>query len=524
MKEHDYKRLFIIVSAVCMALVGALAYLLWGAPKQRGTSTEESSIVVAQGPQTPSMPVTTAPTSDAPLSPIQLPPERLQTIGVRMAAVEMRNVTDKLRAPGNVAVNERQLAYVQTRFPGWIQKVYANAPYQYVRRGQPLFTIYSPELVSTEQEYLLARKNQQAFATDMHGAAAQEGDWLLQAATDRLRQFGVPPSEVTRLEQSGTVLHDIPVDAPVSGYVTEYNALPNQQVQPETRLYTIADLSSVWVVANVFQNDIAGLRPGTPAVVTVDAYPGRTFHGRIEQVLPQVDPGTRTVPVRFLFSNPGVALKPGMYVDVAIAVPLGRRIVIPASGVLSSGTRQVAFVDHGEGRLEPREIQVERRLDDQVVVASGLKPGERIVSSAGFLIDSESQLQAALGSFAPLPATPAPQPGKAPSVAPKATVALTTEPSPPRKGSNTARVTLTGSDGKGVSGAEVTVTFVMPPMPAMGMPGSRIQVKLQDRGSGVYEGPFELSSGGGWTVTINATRDGQTLASKQLTLSATGGM
>ena len=300
-------------------------------------------------------------------------------------------------------MNQRQLAYVQTRFPGWIQKVFANATYQYVRKGQPLFTIYSPDLVSTEQEYLLAKQNQQSFARDAHGTAAHESDWLLQAAADRLRQFGVPPSEIARLEQTGTVQHDVSIDSPASGYITEFNALPNQYVQAETKLYTIADLSTVWVNANVFQTDVGPLKPGMPATITVDTYPGRTFKGRIDQVLPQVDLTTRTVPVRFVFNNPGIALKPGMYVNVSIAVPLGRQLVIPASGVLHSGTRQIAFIDHGDGYLEPREIEVGPQLDDHVVVLTGLKAGERIVSSANFLVDSESQLQAVIGSFTPPP-------------------------------------------------------------------------------------------------------------------------
>ena len=213
----------------------------------------------------------------------------------------------------------------------------------------------------------------------------------------------MPATEIARLEQTGTVQHDVTIDSPASGYITEFNALPNQYVQAETKLYTIADLSTVWVNANVFQTDVGALKPGMPATITLDTYPGRTFKGRIDQVLPQVDVTTRTVPVRFVFNNPGIALKPGMYVNVSIAVPLGRQLVIPASGVLHSGTRQIAFIDHGDGYLEPREIEVGPRLDDHVVVLTGLKAGERIVSSANFLVDSESQLQAAIGSFTPPP-------------------------------------------------------------------------------------------------------------------------
>jgi Cu(I)/Ag(I) efflux system membrane fusion protein/cobalt-zinc-cadmium efflux system membrane fusion protein len=435
----------------------------------------------------------------------------------------MQALNDELRVPGNVEVNEEQLSYVQTRFPGWIQKVSANATYQYVRKGQPLFTIYSPELVSTQQEYLLAKQSRKEFAQDMHGTASHEGDWLLQAAADRLRQFNVPQREITNLEQSGKVQHDIEIDSPVSGYITERNALPNQYVQADSKLYTIADLSTAWVYANVPQTDIGRLKPGNSATVTVDAYPGRHFSGRIDQILPQVDPMTRTVRVRLVFSNPRVVLKPGMYVNVNIGVPLGRQLVIPESGVLQAGTSQIAFVDHGQGYLEPRAVEVGPRVGDRVVVFKGVRAGERVVSSANFLVDSEAQLQAAMGSFAP------PPPGAGAAAAMNAPaqqigIDLSTEPEPPHKGANTVKVTLTGADGKAVTGAQVSVTFFMAAMPAMGMAAMRDVATLADKGSGTYEGPLQLQTAGTWQVTVTVQRGGQTIATKQLTVSATGGM
>jgi RND family efflux transporter MFP subunit len=524
MTERRYKHAFLIALAACLALAGALAYM---ASENAHHAPEENSIVAARGPDVPEQPATTgapSPVVSAPqLTPVQLSPQRLQAIGVTTATAEMRTISNELRVPGNVEVDERRLAYVQTRFPGWIQKVFANATYQYVRKGQPLFTIYSQELVSTEQEYLLAKQNQQTFSTDGHGTAAKERDWLLQAAADRLRQFGVPASEVARLERSGTVQHDVTIDSPASGYITEFNALPNQYAQAETKLYTIADLSSVWVNANVYQTDVGQLKPGTPAIVTVDAYPGRNFRGRIEQILPQVDPATRTVRVRFVFSNPGIALKPGMFVNVSINVPLGRQLVIPASAALQAGEREIAFIDHGGGYLEPREIEIGPRLDDHVVVTKGLHAGDRIVSSANFLMDSEAQLQAAIGSFAP----PPPGGGEAASMnmsTEEVMVDFSTEPSPPHKGNNSVRVKLTGAGGKPVAAAQVNVTFYMPAMPAMGMAAIRKVATLTAQSDGTYEGSLDLPSGGSYQVTITAQRDGQRIASKQLTVNATGGM
>ena len=326
------------------------------------------------------------------LSPVQLSPERLQRIGVKFAEVKRQPVQDEIRVTGNVDLNEERLAYVQTRFPGWIQKVFADATYQYVRKGEPLFTIYSQDLASTEQEFLLALKNHQTLAKTQSGTASQEADWLLDAARQRLRQWNVPDSEIVRLESTGEIQRETTVQSTVSGYITERNALPNQFVQPETKLYTIADLSQVWVYAQVFQTDVGRLKTGDPATVSVDAYPGRTFHGRVQQILPQVDAATRTVRARLVFKNPGLLLKPSMYVNVVLGVPLGTQLVIPASGVLQSGSRQIAFVDHGNGYLEPRQIETGPHIGDNFVVLKGLRAGERVVSSANFLIDSEAQL------------------------------------------------------------------------------------------------------------------------------------
>jgi len=523
-KTRSYQNALAAAVAACVLLAAALVYVLIHQPHVSPAATSAQDPVVARGPDADSQPA--APGSATPTEPaltaLQLSPQRLQEIGVTTAIVQRKVVDDHLNAPGNVDIDEEKLSYVQTRFPGWIQNVFANATYQYVRKGQRLFTIYSPDLVSSEQEYLLARQNQKGFAPDAQGMAAQEGGWLLQAAVERLRQFGVSQQVITDLERSGKVQHDITIDSPASGYIIDRAALPNAYVQPETRLYTIADLSTVWVYANVFQSDVGRLRPDDPAQVTVDAYPGRTFFGRIDQILPQVDPVTRAVRVRLVFRNPGVVLKPGMYVNVAISVPLGRQLVVPASAVLQTGERSIAFVDHGNGNLEPRTIQVGLHLDDSVIVVSGLKAGETVVSSANFLVDSEAQLQAALSAFSPLPQQPSATAGSAPTA--QMQIDFTTTPSTPRKGANTIHVKLVGLDGKPVEGAQVTVIFFMPAMPAMGMAAVHAQAALADKGSGLYGGPLQLPSGGAWQVSVIAQRNGQSVATKQLRVHATGGM
>ncbi len=448
----------------------------------------------------PSMPEQKVETA---LVPVQLTPERMQSIGVRTGTVEYKQLSDDIRATGTVDINERLVSYVQVRFPGYIRKVFANATYQYVHKGEPLFTIYSPDLVATQQDYLLARQSQKALSTSTIDGVATGADSLSAAAEQRLEQWEVPPSEIRKLK----------------------NALPNMYVEPSTKLYTVADLSRVWVYAQIFQNDVSRIKPGDTGQITADSYPGRTFSGQIEEMLPQVDMATRTVRVRLAVANPGLKLKPGMFVDVALKASLGRQLVVPASAVFQSGTRQLVFLNHGNGSLEPKEITVGPRVGDDFVVIKGLEAHQSIVTSANFLIDSESQLQSAAGSFVPPPpgAGANAPPGNAPAAA-QASIEFTTDPNPPQKGGNVFRVKLTGTDGTPTTGAQVTVTFYMAAMPAMGMAAMNTTAKLTEKGNGLYEGNGSLGSGGTWQVTISVQKSGQVIATKQLSVNATGGM
>lgn len=523
MKTRTYQIALSAAVSSCLILSAVLAYLL----SARGSAPSPLvDPVIARGPvaSPPVAPVLKSGSEAAPeppLAPIQLTPQRMQDIGITIATAVERVVSDDLQVPGNVDVDEQRLAYVQTRFPGWIKTVFANATYQYVRKGQPLFTIYSPDLVSSEQEFLLAQQNQAALSGNMQGMAAQESGWLLKAAEERLRQFDVPDATIARIKQTGKVEREIAFDSPVSGFILERNALPNGYVQPDTKLYTVADLSSVWVYANIFQSDIGRIKPGDVAQVTVDAYPGRTFRGHIDQILPQVDSSTRTVRVRLILGNAGLALKPGMFVSVAISARLGRQLVVPSSAVLQSGSRCIAFVDHGGGRLEPRVVQIGPQFDDSIAIFGGIKAGDRVVQSANFLVDSEAQLQAAMQGFMPVAqsqSSASSEPGQ------DMQVDLATEPSPPRRGNNVLHVRLTDSNGHPVSDAKVQVSFYMPAMPAMGMAALRESATLAPKSNGDYKGVLTLTSGGTWQVAVNVQRNGQTLVTKHLTFDATGGM
>jgi RND family efflux transporter MFP subunit len=536
-ENNSYRHAFWIALTTTVVLAIVASVLWWrlshtGPSSQPGNSSvRESMDSMTQTSSANASPSETGSTGDpqagnmqeTPLVPFQLTPRRMQSIGVVLGKVESKPVNTELRFYGNVQVDERREVYVQTRFAGWIRKVYADATGNFIGKGQPLFTIYSPDLVSTELEYLLAKKNAEALQQSKVSGVAAGAFSLFCAAKERLLQWEVSPAEIEKLDQGEKAISDLTIFSPFSGYITQKNALPNMYVQPETMLYTVADLSDVWVLAQVFQSDAGKIKPGDPAEVTVDAYPGRVFNGRVDYILPQLDMNTRTLPVRLVFANPGLKLRPGMYVNVRAKLPMGRQLVVPASAAFHSGTKNLLFVYKGEGSIEPREVELGPQVGDELVVTKGIKAQEQIITSANFLIDSEAQLQAAAGVFIPAP----PGAGQAAAMnAPaqqQASVELTTDPTPPHKGSNIVRVKLTGQDGKPITRANIAVTFFMAAMPAMGMASMKTVVDASDQGGGIYEGKGDLGSGGTWQVTVRAQQNGQTIANKQLTLNATGG-
>jgi RND family efflux transporter MFP subunit len=522
----NYRTAFIIVLVANLALVGALAGFWWTSHHAVGTTTAATPASnPASQPKMSTAPASPPPSAETPLSPIQLSPERLQSIGVKFGVVERKELKDTIRTTGTVAIDERRLSYVQTRISGHIEKVFADATYQYVKKGQPLFTLHSPELVSAEHEYLLAKQNAQNLSQSAIPGVASGMASLLESSRERLAQWDIPPQEIARLETTGQVGETLEIDSPVSGYITERNAVPNVMVQPDTRLYTVTDLSTVWVLAQVFQDDLGRVKVGSPATLTVDSYPGREFRGRVDFIYPDVDITTRTARARLVFSNSRMTLTPGMFVNVSLDVDLGKQLAIPVSGVLQSGTRQIVFVDRGNGYLEPREVQLGPQANDEYVVLKGLQNGERIVTSANFLIDSESQLQAAIGSYASTPSgATTTEPRNSSTTQSAIQIDFSTEPETPHKGTNLYRVKLSTADGSPLTGAEVSVRSYMAAMPEMGMAAMNVVTPLAEKGNGVYEDKVTLDSGGTWKLTITALKNGAALATKQVSLPAQRGM
>lgn len=511
----NYRTAFLAALVLNLAL-GVVAAGLWW--RTRPTSVHPiPPPAMPMGASQAASSASPAPVHQA-LAPVQISPERLQRIGVKIGEVRRQTLSDRIRTVGTVAMDERRLAYVEVRFPGYLQKVFVDSTYQYIRKGQPLFTVYSPDLVSTEREYLVARDSARRLARSADPAVARDGAALVRASAQRLALWGIPQREIERLKRTGRVREALTIDSPVSGYVTEREALPNAYVEPGKRLYTVADLSRIWVFAHVFQNALGRIRVGDPATLTVDTYPGKPFHGTVDFIYPQIDPTTRTARVRLEFPNRALELLPGMYVNVSLRGPAITALTIPANAVLQTGTRAIAFIDHGDGVLVPRNIRLGAEIDGQYVVLGGLSAGERVVTSANFLIDSESELQAALGSFAPPPPPSGATRGEQPNIA------LSTRPAPPRQGSNLVRVTLTDPHGHPIVGAQVSADFVIPPMPAMGMAGQRVHSVLKPSGSGLYEGTVTLPASGAWQVTVVAQKAGRVIASRQLSLESAGGM
>lgn len=330
---------------------------------------------------------------------VKLSPERQQLIGVRTATVERERLTRTLRTTGTLTADETKIAHVHVKVKGWIEKVYVDFVGQLVKKGQPIFTVYSPDLVATEQEYLIALRGENELGKAPYREISEGAQSLLSATRDRLRLWDINDAQIEQLEKTKKVERTLTFYSPVTGFVTDRKAFPNTSVNPDTELYTVADLSSVWVNADVYEYEALYVHLGQRATMRLSYSQGKSYTGQVTYVYPTVDPQTRTVKVRLEFPNPNFDLKPQMFADVELNLDYGTKVLVPAEAVLDSGSRQTVFVAKGDGYFEPRDIKVGPRVDGKLVVLSGLKPGETIVTSGNFLVDSESRLNAATGDM-----------------------------------------------------------------------------------------------------------------------------
>ena len=338
------------------------------------------------------------PASATPL--VKLSVDKVQKLGVKTEAVAVRELTQTISAVATVQANERSLHTVTSKFDGWIQRLYVNSTGQAVRKGEALMDVYSPDLIAAQQEYLIAMRGVQTLA----GGSAEVRESmqrLVDSALQRLRNWDISETELQRLQQDGKTTQYLTLRSPANGVVLEKPAIQGKRFMAGEVLYQIADLSQVWLLAEVFEQDLGKVRIGQSANIKVDAYPGKVFAGRVAFVYPTVTPESRTARVRVELANREALLKPSMYAraEFAAASGKGQVLAVPHSAVLDTGTRQMVLVERGEGRFEPRQVKLGTQADGYFEVLQGLKAGEMIVVSANFLIDAESNLKAAFSGF-----------------------------------------------------------------------------------------------------------------------------
>jgi len=330
---------------------------------------------------------------------LRISPEKVQKLGVKTETAKLQVLDRSVRASGRVEIDESRTYTVTAKFEGYVERLYVNTTGQPVGRGQPLFDVYSPELVSAQREYAIAAQGVGKLGEA--GAEAQGAmQQLAESSLQRLKNWDISEEQVRALAKSGDAKHTLAFRSPVAGIVTEKKAVQGMRFMPGDALFQIADTSSVWVQADVFEQDIAAVHVGQKAKIRINAYPGEVFEGRIAYVYPTLKAETRTVPVRIELPNPKGKLKPAMFADVDI--PSGGTapvLTVPASSVIDSGARQVVVVQLAEGRFEPHSVKLGQRGGEYVQVLDGVKEGEQVVVTANFLIDAESNLKAALGGM-----------------------------------------------------------------------------------------------------------------------------
>jgi len=331
---------------------------------------------------------------------IRISPDRQQLAGVRFATATVEGGARTVRTVGRIAYDETRVSHVHSRVDGWIDQVFVDFTGDVVKKGQPMLTLYSPDMLASQQELLLAARARDVMKGNPLPSAAEGGQSLFEAARRRLELWNLSEAQIQQVLATGRPVKNVPLASPATGFITARNAFPNQRVTADTDLYTIVDLSRVWVMADVSESDIPAIAIGNRAHVTLPYAPGaRPIAAKVSYIQPDVDPTTRTLKVRLEVANPGLRLKPEMYVNVEFQVPVPERLVVPAGAIVDTGNQQTVFIDLGDGYLEPRQVQVGERNGDTATIVSGLAAGDRVVASGTFLIDSESQLKAAARSM-----------------------------------------------------------------------------------------------------------------------------
>lgn len=376
------RRRALLLAGVIVVLLAVAAYL-WH--RQHTTGATTAGAATASGGSMAGMNMSSG-------GAVQLTANQIRQFGVTFGTADVRPLAVQVRTVGTVTVDETKLAQVAPKFGGYVERLYVDQTGQHVSRGQPLMDVYSPELLAAEQELLVAAGLQRSIGqSGIPGVPAQSTDFLA-AARRRLQLWDISDAQIAAILRSGTPRRTLTLYAPASGVVLDKNVVQGQAIQPGQMLYRIADLGDVWIDAQLREADAGAVRTGSRATVTLVAYPGRPFTGHVTYVYPTLDSAARTVTARVTLPNPDGLLKPGMFATVQVTTPTRAALTVPTSAVLQTGTRAVVFVDMGGGRLMPQTVQTGQVAGDLTEILSGLEPGQRVVTSAQFLLDSESNL------------------------------------------------------------------------------------------------------------------------------------
>jgi Cu(I)/Ag(I) efflux system membrane fusion protein len=417
------RSLFIIILVICFAvglfLIGDNFASPAFAQGHAGHSAQPPAAVEKQKatkPQAPQPAPQEEATEEAPQ--VEISPEQQQLIGVKTVKVSLKPLQKVIRTVGRIEADERRLATINTKIEGWIEKLHVDYTGRYVKKGEPLAEIYSPELLATQQEFIstlkwagkqtgTAQPPEPAHSGHDHSSQAtgnepvselqkmlsKDAGAALDAARQRLRLWDISEAQIKHIEQTGKPVRTLTLYSPVRGFVTQKMAIQGMKVMPGEKLFDIADLATLWIVADIYEYELLFVKIAQPAIITLSYFPGRKFSSKIDYIYPTISADTRTAKIRLTLPNPGGQLKPQMFTNVEIRISLGKRLVIPESAVIDTGTSQVVYVEKGEGAFEPREVVLGLRADGAVEVLRGIKSGEKVVSSANFLIDSEAQLK-----------------------------------------------------------------------------------------------------------------------------------
>ena len=496
---------------------------LWYPDRSAAQSQEAPILKYEVAPEQATSQRTEQVQADTSVSSIQLNQKEQTDIGVETVEVRRRNLQRALMAVAKVDEPETQLASISARIGGRIDKLYLDFTGQQVHRGQTIASLYSPEVFSTAEEYRLALENRKRLGTGAEPLAVSGAEDLVNASRRRLELWGLTTKQLDEIASSAKPQIELPIYSTVSGIVTERKVTQGQYVNAGEVLFTVTDLSTIWVKADVYQPDMPSVRTGQAVEITSDSLPGTTMHGRVGFLDTSINPQTRTASARIEVSNPGMRLRPGMFVQVRFAAAAGRDVLaIPRSAVLDTGMRKFVYVAKGNGEFEGRQVQLGPASTDYYPVLTGLKEGERIVSQGSFLIDSQTRITGGMtGMFGGSKEFDHGQAAgqEAPVVA-QIKITFRSDPQTPRGNSDaTLHVTVLDASGKPVTDVQVKVTLIMPAMPAMGMGEMRAASELTWKGSD-YAGTIRVPTAGSWNVEVNASRNGQLLGSYHARLSA----